>query len=41
MARYLIFNQEFQQEMRGMMEGARHPRRGGSGKGGGPGPQRP
>jgi Spy/CpxP family protein refolding chaperone len=41
MARYLLFNQEFQKEMRGMVEGARHPRRGGPGKGGGPAPQRP
>ena len=41
MARYLLFNQEFQQEMRGMVEGARHPKRGGSGKGGGPVPSRP
>jgi cytochrome c556 len=40
MARYLLFNQEFQKEMRGMLEGARHPRRGGPGKGG-PAPQRP
>lgn len=40
MARYLLFNQDFQREMRGMVEGARHPRRG-PGKGGGPGPQRP
>jgi cytochrome c556 len=41
MARYLLFNQEFQKEMRGMVEGARHPRRGGPVKGGGPAPQRP
>jgi cytochrome c556 len=41
MARYLLFNQEFQQEMRGMVEGARHPRHGGPGKGVGPVPQRP
>jgi Spy/CpxP family protein refolding chaperone len=37
MAHYLLFNQEFQQEMRGMMEGARNPRR----QGMGPGPGRP
>lgn len=49
MARYLLFNQEFQQEMRGLMEGARNPRRGdmgpgpgrGPGKSGGPAPQIP
>jgi hypothetical protein len=33
MARYLLFNQEFQQEMRGMVEGARTTRRGGMGSG--------
>ena len=33
MSRYLLFNQEFQQEMRGMMEGARSHRRGGMGPG--------
>lgn len=37
-ARYLLFNQEFQQEMRGMVEGARAPRRGGMGPGPGRGP---
>jgi cytochrome c556 len=41
MARYLLFNQEFQKEMRGMMEGARHPRHGSPGKGVGPAPQQP
>ena len=46
MARYLLFNQEFQQEMRGMVEGARTPRRGGMGPRQGPakmgpGPQTP
>lgn len=40
-ARYILFHQKFQQEMRGMVEGARHPRRGGPGKGGGPAPQNP
>jgi hypothetical protein len=38
MARYLLFNQEFQQEMRGMVEGARNPRRGDMGPGPGRGP---
>jgi hypothetical protein len=38
MARYLLFNQEFQQEMRSMVEGARTPRRGGMGPGPGRGP---
>jgi len=37
MARYLLFNQEFQQEMRGMMEGARGSGPGKGGKGAGPG----
>jgi hypothetical protein len=48
MARYILFNQEFQQEMRGMVEGARQPRRGGMGPGpgkaqgkGAPAPQQP
>lgn len=42
MARYILFNQDFQKEMRGMVEGARHSRRGAPpGRGGGPAPQRP
>jgi Spy/CpxP family protein refolding chaperone len=48
MARYILFNQEFQQEMRGMVEGARGSRRGGMGPGpgkgrgkGAPSPQQP
>ena len=42
MSRYLLFNQEFQQEMRGMVEGARTPRRGGMGPGkAGPGQKNP
>ncbi|MHB8846713.1 MAG: hypothetical protein ACYC7L_18435 [Nitrospirota bacterium] len=42
MARYLLFNQDFQREMRGMVEGARHPRRGSPpGTGGGPASRRP
>jgi Spy/CpxP family protein refolding chaperone len=35
-ARYILFNQEFTREMRGMMEGARHTGRGGMGTGLGP-----
>ncbi len=35
-AQYLLFHQEFQREMRGMVEGAR----GGTGRGGAPGPAR-
>jgi precorrin-4 methylase len=38
MARYILFNQEFQQEMRGMVEGARAPRRGGADPAPGRGP---
>jgi hypothetical protein len=38
MAHYLLFNQAFQQEMRGMVEGARNPRRGDAGHGSGRGP---
>jgi hypothetical protein len=48
MARYILFNQEYQPEMRGMVVGARQPRRGGLGPGpgkgqgkGAPAPQQP